>query len=608
MDFLKKQWNKIVRYQFWILSSLVFVLSIVVFYLTSSSLSALIGARETKLKAAVDQISKIRREATSHPNGYSHKQMENAASLLEADIKQAWGVQFNSQRGLMKWPKEAFARPEIQRIFESLRPVEQFIDFPIQSPLPPPFSSITTTDKAVYKKYIGEEFANVSAIIGTEWKAKLTSTTTSTYGSSEGGMSGMSGMGGDGYEAGGSGYGAGGVAPLSNRKKDLVRWSASSQQTLLGQIAPWYSRPSVPSILEIYYTQEDMWILNGIMEIIKLSNGDAIEDFQTVVREIEWVRMGKHASRNAGVLTNLPSAAGSGMYGGMEGGGMDYGMGMAEAESGSGGDMYGGKMGGMAEGESGADPTSSVDPVDGRYLSFAEGTEFEPRKGEEIRAAIREISPANAVDAVVKRVPVRLRLKVDRDRYSEVILACGSANLKLEVYQVRENTDPAPATAAGAGGMGGMGGMGGYEGGMTSGGGGGGKMSMPGESGMGMGGMGGSVSGDGYGGEGGYGMGGMTNMEDPTEISIEIFGLIYLYNPVNIKSLGTEVIAEKIDQAAAATTSGANSETTGTANTSPAATTLPVTESPATAVPPANNLTAPNVPVNDANKQPSDTN
>ena len=480
--------------------------------------------------------------------------MDKVVAELEADIKRAWEFQFKRQEHLMKWPRAAFNADTTHEIFSTLRPVEKFIDFPLPPRLPAPYDRITTGDREVYKNYIGPEFREVSKIIGTEWKAKLSSGgTNSMYGGNEGSMGGggKGGMGAGGGMDGG--YGGGGMAASAAESKDLVRWQVTSQQTLLQNVVPWYSKMQPPSILDIYYTQEDMWLLTGIMEIIKKANGGARENFQTVVHEVEWIRMGKYASRNAGVLSKMAAAESSGGmsgYGSMEGGSSgDGGMG---GKSGMGGESDSGMSGmsGMGSGEGkgsegGADAVAT-DPADGRYISFAAESMFQPRKGEELRTAIRVVSSSNAVDAVVKRVPIRMRLKVDPSRLSRLISACGSAELRLEVYQVRWNTDAAPAVGAAGGGYGG----GGYG---SGGGGGGGKggMSMGGGSSSEMGG------GDGYGGGGGYGgLGGgaaSAAQDDLTEVSVEIFGLIYLYNPVNINSLGTDLAAEKADQGAAAT-------------------------------------------------------
>ncbi len=541
MDVIRKQWSNVVRYQFWILSGLVLIATATVFYLTSSGLGAQIAARTAKLDSTFAQVSTISNSLPTHANSFSHAVLDKSALELEKDIKKAWERQYNYQIPLMVWPRDAFSDASTHTIFSTLRPVEKYIDFPLPPRLPTPYDKITLNDRQVYKQYIGPEFASVSRKMGTEWKAQLTVAANAD------------------------------VNSIEKMPPDVVRWTRESQQTLLSQIVPWYSKGQAPSILDIYYTQEDMWLLSGIMEIIKKANGDARENFQTVVREVEFIRMGQFASRNSGTLTPFASAGGgmgmgsSGMMGGGEEGGMGMGsMGMGSGGKGSGG-MDGGAMGGeggsgmgMGEGSGGsADPANAMDPADNRYISFATETDFEPRKGAELRESIRTVSAANAVDAVAKRVAIRMRLKIDPSGLSRLITACGNADLLLEVYQVRVNTEAAGATGTVGGGGGFGGGLGGGYGGMS--GPGGGKPGGGGGGGMGLGGggmgMGGGTE-DGYGGEGsgsgsgmGFGSSSAIGEDTSAEISVEIFGLIYLYNPDNIVSLGTDLAPEKLEVA-----------------------------------------------------------
>ena len=558
MDVIKKQWKVVLQYQFWILSVLVLVSTALVFYMSSSSLSSLISARTAKLTSTFEQVNTISTAVPTHPNSFSHAQMDKVVSVLETDIQEAWRLQYKNQIPLMVWPRNAFSESSTHEIFTTLRPVEKYIDFPLPARLPAPYDRITLNDRKVYKDYIGPEFLAISKKIGTEWKAKLGAPATSAYGSG-GGADTMAGMDG----ASGGGYPGMSNSAVPHDLTDIVRWNITSQQSLLQHVVPWYNKPA-PSILDIYYTQEDMWLLTGIMEIIKKANGDARENHEAVVREVEWIRMGRHASRNAGVLTQLRSAGGAsgypsggtsmGMMGDMDGGSASGG----SSSGGAGMDLMAG-AGGSADGMSGgADAVVTIDPADGRYISFAAESEFQPRKGAELREAIRTISPSNAVDAVAKRVAVRMRLKVDPAGLSRLIAACGSAELMLEVYQVRVNTDPAADIASGGGsGYGGYGGGGADMSGYGGGGGGKGALGMGGLGGAGAGGMeDGAGGGGGYG--GGYGgtAGPVTTSQDaPAEISVEIFGLIYLYNPENIVTLGTELITEKSDSVPASTES-----------------------------------------------------
>jgi hypothetical protein len=386
---------------------------------------------------------------------------------------------------------------------------------------------------------------------------------------------------------------------------------------LLNQMVPWYSPNATPSLLDIYYTQEDIWLLTNIMEIVKKTNGEARENFQAVVKEIEFIRFGKHASRDAGTIMGGSSGMGMGMGMGSSGGYGAEGESGMEGSSGGFGSGEGGsaEMGGYGmEGESGGEPGMpgmpgmggmKIDPADNRYISFATETFFKPRKGADIRTSVREnVSPENAVDSVAKRIPIRLRVKMEASKVHRLISECGNAPFMLEVYQVRLNTAAAPES----GGMGGYG-SGGYgsagapgsASGMGSGGGdagigmeGGGGYGSEGGSGDGSYGSGGYGAG-GYGsggyGAGGYGAGGGMGMipglqPENTVIPVEIFGLIYFYNPCNMALLGVEKLdvaegeALPVEGAAAGAAPAAAGSTGEPANADPSGTTPPADSAP----------------------------
>lgn len=642
MDKLKKQLAPVIKHQFWILSVLVLVMAAVVFTLTAMSISKEISTRISAIDSKYTEVQNVSGKVGTHPNASSHTEMEKILQVMEKDVEQAWDMQYSLQLDLMKWPDEAFKSKEIANIFRDLRPVEKFIDFPIETLEGAP-ARVTESDRRIYRDYIGPTFQNVSKIIGTEWKAKMEAITSASggggYGSGGGygmeggsggyGSEGSGGLPGGGYGAegsGGAGYGSEGgyggsggfgVAPTGPGATDVVKWTAASQQTLLNQMVPWYSPNATPSLLDIYYTQEDIWLLTNIMEIVKKTNGEARENFQAVVKEIEFIRFGKHASRDAGTIMGGSSGMGMGMGMGSSGGYGAEGESGMEGSSGGFGSGEGGsaEMGGYGmEGESGGEPGMpgmpgmggmKIDPADNRYISFATETFFKPRKGADIRTSVREnVSPENAVDSVAKRIPIRLRVKMEASKVHRLISECGNAPFMLEVYQVRLNTAAAPES----GGMGGYG-SGGYgsagapgsASGMGSGGGdagigmeGGGGYGSEGGSGDGSYGSGGYGAG-GYGsggyGAGGYGAGGGMGMipglqPENTVIPVEIFGLIYFYNPCNMALLGVEKLdvaegeALPVEGAAAGAAPAAAGSTGEPANADPSGTTPPADSAP----------------------------
>ncbi len=91
----------------------------------------------------------------------------------------------------------------------------------------------------------------------------------------------------------------------------------------MDSICYWYNQIDHTTTMQICYTQEDLWILEGILRIIAATNDGAIANFQAAVKEIEFIRFGSSAMKPSG---SVMMTGGSPM-GGM-GGESSSGMGM----------------------------------------------------------------------------------------------------------------------------------------------------------------------------------------------------------------------------------------------------------------------------------------
>lgn len=307
----------------------------------------------------------------------------------------------------------------------------------------------------------------------------------------------------------------------------LVTWDTASQEKLLTDLFPW--RGGQPTTLDVLYSQENLWILRQLMQIIATVNGDAGQRFQAKIRGINRISIGRSVPTSAGTLSkpNKPGAAAGGM-GGMDsmGGGMEMG---GDAMGDAGSDMYAGggpEAGMMSDSGMGGAAAAAVDPGDNRYVDTA-GT---PVTASQLRAALSSNSPTDAFMAVAKRVPVMLTLKMDQRSLPELLAVFGSVPLMVEVKHVRVLPASGAGAMTGSGGTGdSMGGMGGMDG-----------MGAPGGMGAGLAGM-----DDGSGG-GGYGGAPTTGKADafPLDMVIEVYGIIYIYNPPQADSLGIEKVDE----------------------------------------------------------------
>jgi hypothetical protein len=297
---------------------------------------------------------------------------------------------------------------------------------------------------------------------------------------------------------------------LPRKNPPLVRWSTASQESLTSNLFPW--RGKDPNTLDVLYSQENLWVLRQLMQVIATVNGEAKQPFQAVIREINELAIGRAAS----TLGGGDSLAGGGDSSGMLGGaGLMGSLGDDEGD-----DMgSGGMMGG------GGTPSVSPDPADMRYVDV----NYEPMDAVSLRTKMASSSPDDAYTTVAKRIPVRMNLKMDQRKIPLLIAECGNAALMIEVRQVRIN----PKSGAGMGGPGMGGGMGGPG------------MGGPAMGGAGLGGpgMGAPDMGGGLG--GGLGGGGTARASEfPNEVTVEVSGIVYIYNKPDMTKLGVEKVDE----------------------------------------------------------------
>jgi len=491
-------------------------------YMAQSQLQKLYSAQETAIKgkySALDQVSGV---ASSHPNESSQEEMNRIIQSMSEDVQKAWEEQYQRQAQYLRWPD--LGLPRLVAKMEKYYPVETKLTFPEEP------RELSESEKDSFRNHFDRQMPKLAEKIGVQWGKDP-----STSGSALIPGSGL-GMGGGDRGGFGSSTSSDNVNS-SSASKDIVRWPPASQTELLNSIRMWPANAK-PTMYEILYTQENIWILESLLNIIARTNivpktgRPAAANVQASIKEIEFIRIGKSAMGNAGDIvmmqnTNVGETDGGGMGdgamgdGGMLGDGMGSGgMGsdMLDAEgSGAYGDATGGMSGGDPSVEGGGPPVR--DPANRRYVD----RDFTPISGEDLRSKVSspEPEPEDAYFAVAKRVPVRMRLSVDPLRIPVFLANCGNEGMMLEVRQVRiGDTNPASSTGSSSSGFSGMS--------MGS------TMSSRGEEGMAM----DSPMNPGMSGSGsGWTPGAQGSIRSAKEIKLEVYGIVYLFYPVNIDRL-----------------------------------------------------------------------
>lgn len=487
MDQIKTQLAVVMKYGFWIGCVLVLFGSLGIWWVTTAELTAQNESQTGLIRTAIGSVNTVRGELDTLPNELSHAEMQKLIDERQEKVLQSWELLYNRQRDILVWPVNELT-PDFIEEFKDLIPMETHVSFPT-----PEEEEKETTLLTQYERYIKNILPSIAEIAKAEWTAEF------EQGGMMGGMEMDMGMDMGGY--GGMPMRGPTVDITGAQAGPLVKWSGGSQSQVLTDLFPW--RGKRPTTLEVYYSQENIWILKQLLQIIADVNGDVAQPYQAKVHEIRRIGIGKSVKFGAGNTSKPGSRATGGMMGmememmEMEMGGMDMEMDM----EGTGGTM-----------------AVMLDPGDNRYVNAS----LEPITGAQLRSALTSNSPTDASLAVAKRVPVMMSVAIDQRAVHELLAACGSADLMVQVRQVR--VLPNSATAGG----GDMMGMGGDE------------MGMEDE-------MGGYGMDGGMGGMGGGGGGGFSNKpesEFPLDVTCEVYGIIQIYNPPDPAKFGVEAVTE----------------------------------------------------------------
>ncbi len=507
MDQLREALKFIQKYGFWLSCAGVALLVLGLWYYTTGDIQTQAKSYQSAINSAATSV-KAAGEKVGHPNATTAEKMDEILKLYAIDVGQGWDTVYARQKAVLVWPTSL--GKTFDRAVKDLRPIE-LIPFPT-----PPAQEITVRYRQQYRDFIRLEIPKLAEKIGADW------TLTGASGDPSGGFSStpLPTRGGDPRSAG----------FIPEAPLPLVDWSPTNQAEIMqAHFAFIQAGSPIPSTLDVLYAQETLWVLDSLVGIIKEVNGNVDARYQTSIHAIEGIHVGRSAGGVGGEVTPIPDpalAANAAAGGPMASGG--YSEGGAGAMPGA----LPGAAPMAGEGSSGPlDPLAKVDPAAGRYVD----QNYMPLDAIRLRGALAPTpaSPEDVVLAVAKRMPVRLRLRIDQRKMSILLAACGNSPLPLEVRQVRINRAPA-ATLAGSGGGYGASPMpgirpGGLAGEMP--------LRMP-------------TASSGFGGESGRMSGGVSGSllpdVDPHEITVEVFGIVYIFNPVNTGMLNIDPAALKL--------------------------------------------------------------
>jgi hypothetical protein len=502
MDKIKVLATFMKKYSFWFLLGGASLLMLGGWWLATASLGTEFKQRKTKIDGEFGSVNKIL-DTPDHPNQQTINEVENKHKELKETVLLAWEALYKEQKANNVWPKmlgEGFLK-----MIRELKPGEE----------------IPSEYRELYWNRIKEYFPKLFEII--DYRHFKAAPSGEARGAEEGKrMPGptnhpRSGLRDSMQGAGYGGFAAGGEN-AGGEMVGVVDWDESDINRLINKF-DWETRPSTKRVL---LAQEDLWVIISLLNVIHITNGNEKEHLRAAIKKIEALQIGADAIdawRIAdGAVFQAAAAGGPLGVGGAEGRGM-MGIGM----------MAGRPSSGLSSPLLGGSGAGSTDPDQGlmynRYVD-EKGTPLAP--------------DAAQPNAEFKMMPVCLRLYMDQRSITKLLVDCANSAMPIDVKRVRLDPGKGQAISLGGGtgvGQGMMAGVGaGYPRGP-------GRFGVPG----------------GYPphyvpgvrppmGEGPATAGGTSS--EPVEpgsldLTVEIQGIIYIYNRPDLEKLGTGAAREQ---------------------------------------------------------------
>lgn len=405
MDKAKEIWGFVKRQHFWILSPILFIIGLVGWFMATGKLAKSFDENKGKVDSYISTMSGVR-GISPHPN---QEYLDNMAKLIEQrreNVRKAWEKKWENQKQRLVWP-EALNK-ELRDVVDGMRPIE--------SVGKEKDNALRPIERGWYVDFVKQELPRLAKTIGSNWEpAAVAGASFSASGFGGGGTRSSEPRGGE--PRGGQSYGE------EVDESQVVAWNPVNQGEFAARlIAPYDVNP--PRVREILYTQEELWVLGSIIDVIKKTNGDVMARSQAAIKEIRHIKIGGDVKppREQGFNVVRPAA-----LVGEEGASPDGAAPEAAAEP-TGGDKGAEPAPGAVSPE--GVPLAPIDPVELMVKNRYYDENYEP---------IPDLATLKLTGMVAKRIPVRLMVLMDQRKMNKLLVEAANAPLTFEVRQLRFN-------------------------------------------------------------------------------------------------------------------------------------------------------------------------
>jgi len=382
MDQVKVILAGIKKYHFWILSVLVLGTGIGLWYMACGNLDAQFETNKTNISSKHQSMTALSTSIDLLPNQYTLDGMKGRIEVRSRAVVDAWKLKYDAQKEFLKW--DGVLGSDFLSKVEGSPPIE--------------LQTVEGSNKVNLSDAHLDHFRNMlnstllpqlATIIGANWSPDQAS----------------------------------GGAELNTRAKAgrgsqaVVQWEPSNQSALQQAHFKWERKPNTE---QVFYAQEDLWILQAVLKIIARTNEQATSKHKAHIHQLRSIKLGKSALTSAGKIYAIRP------------------MGEKTVPANS------------PEARSIDQPEDEVPrPAVGRYVDN-NNVSLEPSALVSAMTGAATIQEdggsmptvSDAYLAVAKRVPVRVHVRMDERYVMKLLAECANSPLTLKVQQMRSYRKP----------------------------------------------------------------------------------------------------------------------------------------------------------------------
>ena len=425
IDLLKK--NK-----FWITCSILVIAMVASWFLATGTMTSETSSNKSKITNSITNASNVMKvqpdgvEVQAHPNETTVAGMKGEIDEAVDDLVQAWKERYDAQRKeIAVWPAEVLKSPQFLEVFEKFDPPETFPEDNTGSKM--------LSFLQIYSQQIPKQMDKIAEFAKTKWKFSNANSSASIVGNR-----GRGKKGGDSRDRrddrGGQNMGGLEREGPEDMNSIVVHWNQENQDLWHTKLTNFIGRDdhkldtNVPSPLQVFMLQQDLWLLEAMFRIIGKVNGGATANDLAVIKRIDHIAFGREAIAVLGKIEEPNTVVGDNAKQDSQGraGLMDSSQ-FSRSKRG----------GARSRNTEGFDTAADPSPFHGRYVNAS----FEPIHAKDVRSVLNgtDLPGKNLELIVAKRVPVRLGVVMDERRIADFIAQCSKSEFAFEINQVRVN-------------------------------------------------------------------------------------------------------------------------------------------------------------------------